>query len=67
MSTVLVTGATGTVGRHIVAGLHDAGAEVLALTRDPARAGGCPPRWCAATWPTPKRWPRPWPASTPCT
>jgi len=36
--TVLVTGATGRVGRHVVTGLLDAGVEVRALTRDPARA-----------------------------
>lgn len=36
--TVLVTGATGTVGRHLVHHLLDAGHHVRALTRDPARA-----------------------------
>src|SRR4051794_29992582 len=36
--SVLVTGATGSVGRRVVAGLLDAGDEVRALTRDPARA-----------------------------
>ncbi|HEY3501587.1 MAG TPA: NAD(P)H-binding protein [Actinocatenispora sp.] len=36
---VLVTGATGTVGRHVVAHLRAAGHTVRALTRDPARAG----------------------------
>jgi len=36
---VLVTGATGVVGRQVVAQLLDAGAEVRAVTRDPARAG----------------------------
>ncbi|MEV0650684.1 NAD(P)H-binding protein [Phytomonospora sp. NPDC050363] len=36
---VLVTGATGTVGRQVVAQLLDAGAEVRAVTRDPASAG----------------------------
>ncbi len=35
--TVLVTGATGTVGRHIVEQLHAAGHPVRALTRDPSR------------------------------
>ncbi len=35
---VLVTGATGTVGRHIVAYLLAAGRRVRALTRDPAGA-----------------------------
>jgi uncharacterized protein YbjT (DUF2867 family) len=35
---ILVTGATGKVGRHLVADLLAAGAEVRALTRDPAAA-----------------------------
>lgn len=42
MRTVLVTGATGTVGRHVVDGLRAAGARVRALTRDPASASGLP-------------------------
>ncbi|MGS2642363.1 NAD(P)H-binding protein [Streptosporangium sp. LJ11] len=37
--TILVTGATGTVGRHVVDGLLRAGASVRALTRSPERAG----------------------------
>lgn len=37
--TVLVTGATGNVGRHVVSGLLSAGVAVRALTRDPASAG----------------------------
>lgn len=36
---VLVTGATGAVGRHIVAGLRDVGVAVRALTRQPDLAG----------------------------
>src|SRR3954469_3318959 len=36
--TILVIGATGTVGRHVVAQLAQRGAEVRALVRDPARA-----------------------------
>lgn len=36
--TVLVTGATGHVGRHVVEGLVEAGEQVRALTRDPAKA-----------------------------
>ncbi|MFF1273106.1 SDR family oxidoreductase [Streptomyces marokkonensis] len=36
---ILVTGATGTVGRQVVAGLLARGHEVRALTRDPAGAG----------------------------
>jgi uncharacterized protein YbjT (DUF2867 family) len=37
--TILVTGATGNVGRSLVAGLLADGARVRALTRDPAAAG----------------------------
>lgn len=36
--TILVTGATGTVGRHIVGQLVERGRSVRALTRDPQRA-----------------------------
>ena len=36
---ILVTGATGNVGRPLVAQLHEAGHEVRALTRNPANAG----------------------------
>ncbi|MGR6917482.1 NmrA family NAD(P)-binding protein [[Actinomadura] parvosata] len=36
--TILVTGATGTVGRHVVRHLLDHGQRVRALTRHPARA-----------------------------
>ncbi|MGA5898451.1 NAD(P)H-binding protein [Streptomyces venetus] len=36
---ILVTGATGTVGRHVVAELLARGHEVRALTRDAAKAG----------------------------
>lgn len=35
MTTVLVTGATGRVGRHVVAGLRAAGVTVRALVRTP--------------------------------
>ncbi|MFC9976710.1 NAD(P)H-binding protein [Spirillospora sp. NPDC127200] len=35
---ILVTGATGQVGRHLVAQLHDAGHHVRALSRTPAKA-----------------------------
>jgi uncharacterized protein YbjT (DUF2867 family) len=36
---IMVTGATGNVGRHVVSYLKDAGAAVRALTRDPGSAG----------------------------
>ncbi|MEO3796531.1 NmrA family NAD(P)-binding protein [Nonomuraea sp. B10E15] len=36
--TMLVTGATGTVGRHVVEELLEAGRQVRALTRNPAKA-----------------------------
>lgn len=36
--TILVTGATGTVGRHVVDQLIEAGQRVRALTRNPAKA-----------------------------
>ncbi|PZG22939.1 NAD(P)H-binding protein [Nonomuraea aridisoli] len=39
MSTILVTGATGNVGRHVVSRLSEAGLAVRALARDPERAG----------------------------
>ncbi len=37
--TILVTGATGRVGRHVVEQLVRRGADVRVLTRDPAKAG----------------------------
>ncbi len=36
---ILVTGATGNIGRHVVSGLLDADADVRALTRNPDAAG----------------------------
>ncbi|MFI7701811.1 NAD(P)H-binding protein [Nonomuraea sp. NPDC049480] len=39
MGKLLVTGATGNVGRHVVSQLAEAGLEVRALVRDPGRAG----------------------------
>ena len=39
MNTILVTGATGNVGRPLVTHLLDAGAEVRAVTRNPDGAG----------------------------
>jgi uncharacterized protein YbjT (DUF2867 family) len=35
---ILVSGATGNIGRHVVSQLHEAGHEVRALTRNPASA-----------------------------
>ena len=37
--TILVTGATGNVGRNVVDQLVQRGADVRALVRDPAKAG----------------------------
>lgn len=37
--TILVTGATGRIGRHLIANLVERGAAVRVLTRDPAKAG----------------------------
>lgn len=42
MSTVLVVGATGSIGQHVVAQSLKAGYETRALVRDPARAGRLP-------------------------
>lgn len=42
MHTALVTGATGFIGRHVVAGLLDRGVAVRALVRSPAKAGLLP-------------------------
>jgi uncharacterized protein YbjT (DUF2867 family) len=38
MSKILVTGATGKVGKHVVSSLAAAGLEVRALVRDPGKA-----------------------------
>ena len=35
--TILVTGATGTVGRHVINHLVQRGADVRALVRDPVK------------------------------
>jgi uncharacterized protein YbjT (DUF2867 family) len=42
MSTVLVVGAIGSIGRHVVAEALDAGYQTLALVRAPGRAKGLP-------------------------
>jgi len=39
---ILVIGATGNIGRHVVAGLHSRGFAVRALSRHPATAAGLP-------------------------
>jgi uncharacterized protein YbjT (DUF2867 family) len=39
MSKILVTGATGNVGRHVTSQLAEAGLEVRAFVRDPDKAG----------------------------
>lgn len=40
LRTLLVSGATGLIGRRLLAALGDAGPRVLALTRNPQRAAG---------------------------
>lgn len=42
--TILIAGATGTVGRHVVARFAEAGLQVRALARDPRRAAGLLPK-----------------------
>jgi uncharacterized protein len=41
--TILVTGATGFIGSRLVSGLTDAGHQVIALVRDPAKADALHP------------------------
>jgi len=54
---MLVTGATGNIGRRLVSQLIGAGARVRALTRNPDSAGLLA-RWtsCARTCPSPVPW-----------
>lgn len=40
---IVVTGATGSVGRHVARGLHERGHDVVAVSRDPDRAAGLLP------------------------
>jgi NAD(P)H dehydrogenase (quinone) len=47
--TIVVTGATGTIGRRVIAGLHQGVARVVAVTRDASRAGALPPGVAVAT------------------
>jgi uncharacterized protein len=57
---VVVSGATGTIGRAVVAALRARGDEVTALTRDPARArAALGDAVEAAAWPDPKADPPP--------
>ena len=65
--TILVTGATGNVGRPLVAGLLADAARARALTRDPAAAGFRPAlRWPAAITPHPVLSPKRCAARTRC-
>jgi hypothetical protein len=54
MARVAVAGATGTIGRALVAALLERGDVVVALTRDPARATDLGTAMLVA-WPEPKR------------
>jgi uncharacterized protein len=56
---VAVTGATGTIGRAVVAGLRQRGDEVTALTRDAERARESLPGADAYTWGDPVAEPAP--------
>src|SRR5690349_2648840 len=59
MSKILVTGATGNVGKHVVSQLAEAGLDVRALARDPGRAARPVETVPAGTWPAGT-----WPAGT---
>lgn len=64
---ILITGATGMVGRQVVSQLLDAGAAVRALARDPGSLA-CPAAlsWCAATCLSRLAWLPPWKVPPPC-
>ncbi|MEU6723002.1 NAD(P)H-binding protein [Nonomuraea wenchangensis] len=51
MGKILVTGATGNVGKHVVSQLAEAGLDVRALARDPRRAALPVKAGPAETWP----------------
>ena len=56
---VVVTGATGVIGREVVAALHARGDEVTVLSRDARRARESLPGVLAVEWKDPKRQPAP--------
>ena len=57
---IVVTGATGTIGRSLAASLHTAGHRVVALARDRARAAAVlGPEVEIHEWPEPQRAPAP--------
>ena len=47
---VIITGGAGFIGRMLAADLAGAGYEVVALSRNPARAAGLPDGVCAEKW-----------------
>lgn len=50
MSSVIITGGTGLIGRALAAGLVGAGYEVVVLSRSPERATGLPPGVRVERW-----------------
>lgn len=56
MSDILVTGASGTTGRHVAAGLVERGATVRAASRTPTFAAGNNPMPVSFDWQTPSTW-----------
>ena len=64
---VLVTGATGNVGRHVVSGLLASGIRVRALSRDPGKAGlPAEVDVVRGDFTAPDIWTRPWTEWTAC-